>query len=288
MSDDLRIPPSGHRPGGRDQETRRLVVMAGAIGVVILLVVIMWGVFSGGGGSVPLVEALPGPVKVKPTDPGGLQIATMNNQLLGASGASGTALAPAPEAPDPAALAAAAAQDQAAATPATPAPSATAPAADAPPAPAATDDASTLPLPPAPASDVPVVPERPMTGTTRNLAKATPQPRNAAGVGNLAMEVPQVAPTSSGLSAPREARPGHVQVQLAALDTAPRAQAEWVRLARHMPGLLGSHQPIVTHAEVGGRSFWRLRTAGFASVAEATHFCADIRAQGANCTVAAF
>jgi hypothetical protein len=298
MSDDLRIPtPGAPRPGyQRDRETRRLFVMAGGIGAVMLLVVVMWGVFSGGGGSVPLIEPEPGAIKVKPVDPGGLQINTMNNQLLGAPGSgAGTSLAPAPEAPDPNGLAAAAAaQDQ---PPPPPPPPPAAPRVIAPPAPppqasAAPKPDATLPLPPGSATSVPSVPETPMT-SSHNLAAEVPMKRNAAGVGNLAMEMPQAATpsklASSKTPAPgHPAKPGHVQVQLAALDSEMGAHMEWARLTHRMPELLGDRDPVVMHAEVGSRSFWRLRTAGFASVADATRFCADVRAKGANCTVASF
>jgi hypothetical protein len=45
MSDDLRIPTPGAPRSGyqRDRETRRLFVMAGGIGAVMLLVVVMCG-----------------------------------------------------------------------------------------------------------------------------------------------------------------------------------------------------------------------------------------------------
>jgi hypothetical protein len=33
---------------------------------------------------------------------------------------------------------------------------------------------------------------------------------------------------------------------------------------------------------------WRLRTGGFATVAEAASFCAKMRSRGADCSIAAF
>jgi len=102
------------------------------------------------------------------------------------------------------------------------------------------------------------------------------------------MEMPQGATSSQAAPSAHTAKPGHVQVQLAALDSEMGAHMEWARLTHRMPELLGDRDPVVMHAEVGSRSFWRLRTAGFASVADATRFCADVRAKGGNCTVASF
>jgi hypothetical protein len=77
-------------------------------------------------------------------------------------------------------------------------------------------------------------------------------------------------------------------VQLAAMTSHAAADAEWQRLVSHMPGLLGGRTPMVQRADVDGRTVWRLRTGGFASIAEATRFCQQVRAQGGGCSIAAF
>lgn len=77
----------------------------------------------------------------------------------------------------------------------------------------------------------------------------------------------------------------HLAVQLAAAQSAQRAEAEWRRLRQDAPKLTDGHQPAVSAAEVNGHQVWRLRTAGFADVAEASAFCTGIRAVNADCWV---
>src|ERR1700744_2916483 len=126
--DEVRIPPPGYRstPARRAAEVRRMVMAAGGVGAGLLLCVAGYFAATGGGPeSVPVIQPAPGSVKVKPDNPGGLQVNTQTSALLGSGGsAAGANLAPAPEAPDPAALAAAANQEQAA--PVAPAPAAAA------------------------------------------------------------------------------------------------------------------------------------------------------------------
>jgi hypothetical protein len=262
MSDEFRIPPPGYRSGPerRAAEGRRLVLTGGAIGVVLLVFVIGYAALTGGGpNSVPIITAPTTAVKVKPSDPGGLDLPNQSSQLLGGVGSGGTAsLAPAPEVANPAGLAAS--QNQ-------------------PPAPAVPPPAASVPTPP-PAVAVPSVPEtaaQPGSGAATHIV---PPSKSAARVGNLAQEyAPPV--THSG-------KAGHVQVQLAALDSVDAAHAEWDHLSHRMPALFHGRSPIFMHADVNGRSFWRVRTAGFASVSTATTFCDAVRGQGGRCTVAAF
>jgi hypothetical protein len=55
-----------------------------------------------------------------------------------------------------------------------------------------------------------------------------------------------------------------------------------------MPGLLAGHKPEVTRFERDGKTFWRLRTSGFATATDATSFCDKMKAQKLACAVAAF
>jgi hypothetical protein len=77
-------------------------------------------------------------------------------------------------------------------------------------------------------------------------------------------------------------------VQLAALSSEEAARTEWRDLAKRMPGLLNGKQPILTHAERDGHTFWRLRTSGFADIAQARTFCDQVRQKGGGCSVADF
>jgi SPOR domain len=270
--DEVRIPPPGYRsaPQRRAAEARRMMMAVGGVGAVLLLCVGGYYAATGGGSAgVPIIQPQPGPIKVKPADPGGLQVSAQTSALLGGDGSGANAnLAPAPEAPDPAALAAAANQEQSAATAPTPAPMAAVPPPP-PPAPA-----------PAPAVSVPSVPETAaMTAPEKTAMNIPPPSPGAAAVHNLAEEyTPPVA----------SAQHGRVHVQFAALGSQQAAFHEWDRLSHRMPGLFDGRRPIFAEAHVNGHTYWRVRTAGFASVAEASRFCGDVRARGAACTVALF
>jgi hypothetical protein len=77
-------------------------------------------------------------------------------------------------------------------------------------------------------------------------------------------------------------------VQLAALGSEDAARAEWAQLAKKMPELLNGRQPTYSRTERDGRTFWRVRTTGFADVAQARSFCERVRAKNGGCSVADF
>jgi hypothetical protein len=277
--DDVRMPPPGYRsaPQRRAAEARRMIVAAGGVGAVLTLCV--GGYFMAtvhGPAVVPVIQAPSGSVKVKPDDPGGLQLNTQTNTLLENDGtAAGASLAATPEAPDPAALAASANQAP------RPAPTgASAPSPHVVPPPNAPSPATAAATPATPAVSVPTVPETPAPSTSQQTAMIIPPPSaGAAAVHNLVQEYnPPIQP----------AEHGQVRVQLAALDTQEAALHEWEHLMHRMPKLFDGRRPIFVQAHVKGHSFWRVRTAGFVSVTEATKFCHDVHAEGAACTVALF
>jgi hypothetical protein len=240
-----------HRRTGMDPNTKRLALIAGGIGGLLVLLVGAWSAIGHRHGGVPVIEPDAGPVKVKPDNPGGMKVAGQNEEILsGASDDEKTGLAPPPEAPDPQALKAA--EQKAAVAAAPPAPA----------APAA---------PPAAASAPPATPAAPPV-----QAATAPEPKPAPA---------KPAATAKATAAPA----GHgAQVQLAAMASEELARAEWQRLERKMPAVLSGHKPEVSRFERDGKIFWRLRTGGFASAADATRFCDEVKGKGANCAVASF
>lgn len=190
--------------------------------------------------AVPVVAADPRPVRVRPDNPGGLQVMGAD-ELAGATVAG---MAQPPEAPAPEALQAKIkAELRAAAVAAAPV---------------------AQPAPVVQAAPVPVV--KPVAP----VVQAAPEPP---------VEPPR----------PVVAKPvGTAQVQLGALDSEMAAKTEWQRLGHKMPELLASRQPAVLRAERAGHVFFRLRTGGFADVAAATAFCAQVHAKGVGCSIASF
>ncbi|MDT7950251.1 MAG: SPOR domain-containing protein [Acetobacteraceae bacterium] len=101
-----------------------------------------------------------------------------------------------------------------------------------------------------------------------------------------------VAPSANAVAAaPAQARPGAppaagtVFVQVAAVDSEAGTQAEWQRLSHKAPDLLGDRKLSVAKTERDGKTFWRLRTGGFADIAGATEFCRKLRAKGLGCSI---
>jgi len=72
-------------------------------------------------------------------------------------------------------------------------------------------------------------------------------------------------------------------VQVAALGSQQAASAEWERLRARTPDLMRGRSPTVQQAEVNGRMFWRLRTTGFVTLADANAFCGRLQAAGSDC-----
>ena len=77
-------------------------------------------------------------------------------------------------------------------------------------------------------------------------------------------------------------------MQFAALGSEAAARAEWTQLNKRNPDLLGGRQPSFSRTERDGKVFWRVRTGGFADMAQATSFCELARAKGTACSIASF
>jgi hypothetical protein len=236
-----------------DPATRRLALIAGGLGGALLAVIAAWTVMGQRSTAVPVILADSRPVRVKPANPGGMQIPGANDDALsGGTEAGGDRLAPPPEVPAPLALGAFQPQPAPAPPVPTPASVAAAPAAaKAPPAAKAEKAVAEKP-----------VAEKP--GATAERRAAPPAAERAA---------PAAKPAF---------------VQFAAVTSEEAARSEWQRLEKRMPDLIGHRQPAISKIEHNGRTFWRLRTGGFGDVAQATAFCERVRAKGGGCSIADF
>ncbi len=247
VSDDISIPHPGPglartsftrsyraRRTGMDVGTRRLLMAASGLGLVLVVGMGVWSLTGHRAAGVPTIEADSRPLRVKPDNPGGMTAIGASEQVLSGGAEAVGDLAPAAEKPDPQALRA---QRQALAAPTAP-----------------------------PAAPIPITP---VAAPGSDLA-----PRRETAPANVAA---QARPDAHG-----------ALVQIAAVDSESGAATEWARLAKKMPDLLGDRRPVVQRVEQAGKAIWRVRTGGFADVAEATQFCQRVRAKGAGCSIANF
>lgn len=131
------------------------------------------------------------------------------------------------------------------------------------------------------------VAQPPRTPAPAPAPAATPQGQPA-GADAAAPPAPPAAvtPPAPAAARPAPAPNGRVRVQLGALTSEEAARAEWDRLARRHPDLLGAFQPQVARFDREGQAtLYRLRTGGFADVAAARAFCEQARARQVPCIV---
>ncbi|MGG5817306.1 SPOR domain-containing protein [Falsiroseomonas sp. HW251] len=74
-------------------------------------------------------------------------------------------------------------------------------------------------------------------------------------------------------------------VQVGALPTESAARVYWSSLRSQLPGQFDGRDPILAHAELPKGTFWRLRTGGFETPADAQGFCQVLRGHGRDCWV---
>jgi len=122
-------------------------------------------------------------------------------------------------------------------------------------------------------------------GAAPASAATTPEP--AARVAEAAPESkPEAKPKVAEAEAPKPAAKvaaGSTVVQIGAFDSNELAKGEWSRVAGRHGGLFDGKSQVVQKTEKNGRTFWRLRVAGFGSREEARSFCASLKAKGTDC-----
>lgn len=265
-------------------------MVAGSLGAVVLawFAGSIW--FGGDSSQVPVVQAESGPIRVKPANPGGLQVPGLDNTIFSSDGGNGAdKLAPPPQTPDLQAL-------QAPPRPA-PAPKPAEPAklaaATSPPRPAEhtaeatqTPAATTPPKPPE--TEAAMKPPASVAALKPPTQAEARKPPPAIAAPATDRQPPGVVATDRHPTPPATAASLGTLVQLGALSSEQAAREEWGLLAKHVPQLLIGKQPWVSKVEHDGHIYWRLRTGGFADTAQATMFCLRMRAKGAPCSVADF
>ncbi len=71
--------------------------------------------------------------------------------------------------------------------------------------------------------------------------------------------------------------------QLGAFDSVGVAEAEWTTLSEQFEDVMGGKGRVIQEAASGGKTFYRLRVAGFEDINDARRFCSVLLAAGASC-----
>jgi hypothetical protein len=124
-----------------------------------------------------------------------------------------------------------------------------------------------------PAAEIAALSSDTVTPTLRPRAR----PANIAGLAAPAAVAPVAEIDPAALT------DGARLVQLGAFDTAEDARAEWGKLTNQYADLLSAKSLVVQSAESGGRTFFRLRAAGFDSEDEARTLCTALLERNASC-----
>ena len=118
------------------------------------------------------------------------------------------------------------------------------------------------------------------TGTTMIPATFRPPPRRPEGL--QAFAAPAAGPGTGGVQL-SAIPPGTRLVQLGAYGDAVAVQAEWDRIVARFGDYMVGKQLVVQEVTSGDRTFFRLRAAGFVDLADARRFCSVLQADDADC-----
>ncbi|MGS0647557.1 SPOR domain-containing protein [Komagataeibacter melomenusus] len=237
---------------GDDPLTRKLVYGAAGLGGILVLAIGGWSLFGHHEGGIAVLGPPPGPVRVKPADPGGMQILGAGDGMAADGGV--MRLSPPPEQPQPDAMARQ----------------------YGPPPGGDSADGGNTPAPATTTAAAPPPAEAP--------AATEPAPQEAAQKPAEPVKQAEEAPATLPPPVPRALNEGNgaYGVQLAALDSQEAALKNWSSLLSRYPGVFGPYQPAVIKAERGGKTFYRLRIKGL-SKAQAASVCEKVKAKSLPC-----
>ncbi len=290
-SEDMTLPPSG---GGK---LRSLLIATALIGVAIAgaagWYMLAGGTASDGKVTAPLIPADNEPYKVRPADPGGMQVPNQDKLVYDRLEPSGSerpeveTLLPEPATPsEPPASSAVDAPETVALPkalsdgPMDPPPP---PSEDLDAASEAASPATAAPAAPAASEAAPdVTPPRAPTETKAATVAAAPRPSETAApeVKDTPAETQQPAPAAKQPSMAG----GDYMVQLAALRSEEAARTSWGRLQGKYPTLLGALTLVVERADLGDKGvFYRVRATGLDSEAAAKDLCAALAKDKVGC-----
>lgn len=301
---------------GRGRRMRNRLMVLAAIVVIVGGAAWAWvASHPAPDGPVPVITAETTPEKVKPEDEGGMQVPNQNVEIL--NGQPATAEQPAITAPpeQPVSPPMTETTDEANAAAQAPAVTDAVPTVDAPAIPSVSaPDPSQTAAAPAPVVSAPVVSE----AETQQAAPAPAEPAAApattaeqpaepaapAAAASTA-KAPETTPEPAPAPAPKAAEPtqtaaaptapaapsvaptagGGSRVQLAAVKSEALAKAEWAKLQKAHPALLGGLTLNVQAVDKNGSKLYRIQ-AGPLTKAQAKDLCSQLKAQKQDCIVA--
>ncbi|MEO0369979.1 MAG: SPOR domain-containing protein [Pseudomonadota bacterium] len=121
--------------------------------------------------------------------------------------------------------------------------------------------------------------DAPVTG---GLGRSLRPKLRPSGLGSL----PGATPTAAGPVTdvdPDSLPVGTRLAQLGAFASADIARSEWERLSSQFGDYLSGKSRVIQKAQSGGRTFYRLRAAGFDDLSDARRFCSALVAERAEC-----
>ncbi len=293
MADRIQVSIESFPPETPMRGKRNWRLIGGAAVVVALVVAALaatFGAFGGSGGGsqnqaeAPLIKAEEGPVKVRPEDPGGMQVP--NRDMLvyrrfegGNEPPPVERLLPSAEQPvvPPRPVSAPGREIEAMDEEAALADEERMAEAVSPPAEAIEEQAVT-PEPTAMAK-----PE--LTPVPRRPAAPAPSPVKAAEPTNATTPAKATAAAKPPAAAPAGAA-GRYQVQLLAVRSRDRAQASWGRLSKKHGDVLGGLKPNILRADLGAKGvIYRLRAGPAGNESNARAICASLAKRKVDCLV---
>lgn len=284
---------------GRGRMVLLLAVVFVVAAAALLFVVFQQGVRTGGRNAPPVIVAESGPEKIRPEDPGGLQVPhqdkTVYERVSGQSSERVERLLPEPEEPvDVSGLRTHdAGAEQAGDTSVTDEPGKAEASAD---KAAVTQPTRELPKK-RPVAKTPIEQSQTSGAEVMNevedigdLIKSIPESEPGAGqeaIGNSVAEVDAASVNRASGTIP-SATSGAYVVQVASFKGADLATGGWEALVRKNKDLLANLRPDIQLADLGERGiYYRLRIGPFATKADAQSLCNALKARRQDCLVRA-
>ncbi len=257
------------------------LALAGFFGVIWYAY--QWGLGDSELVELPVVSAEPGPDKVKPADPGGLQVPYQDQLVLNQDSATGEPvrverLLPPPEVPLPPPVPEGGVVVEEGAEAASMAP----------PAEATPDEGASLAIETAAGSTEPeTAPEGGETAVSSAVSTAPEPPQPVAESETAADDqATQAAAATAAGTTQIAAAAGGFSLQLASLKSSDAAEREWARLRGAYPKLLGGLSLILQPADIQGvGKVYRLQVGAFPNRTAAADLCTQLKTKQQDCFV---